>query len=229
MNRPLSVSGNTSARCIALALACWVGFSSPITAADQAQIGQGLYPVCTACHGAAGQGNRAMGGPKIAGQRGYYLLSQLQHFQTGTRGAAPGDAKGRQMAAMSKGPRLASVQALESLVAYIETFPNTPTDKTTNGDAARGKSLYATCASCHGEAGEGLEMTGAPRLQGQNDWYLIGQLRNFAESKRGYAPGDHRGRQMRAMMGVLQDQSDYEDVVAYISILGLEGADIPQL
>ena len=194
-------------------------FATSVCQAADAVAGKRLYPVCTACHGAAGQGNRGMGGPKLAGQQGFYLLKQLQNFQSGARGMAPGDAKGRQMAAMSKGPALSSAAALENLVAYLETLPDKSSTPTIEGDVARGKNLYATCVSCHGEAAQGLEIMAAPRLAGQSDWYLVNQLQNFALGKRGYAPSDHGGRQMKAMMATLPGQSEYRDVVAYINTL----------
>ena len=193
--------------------------ASSICQASNSAAGAGLYPVCTSCHGAAGQGNRGMSGPKLAGQQGFYLLKQMQNFQSGARGTAPGDAKGRQMAAMAKGPRLSSLAALESLVAYIESLPDKAVAPTVQGDVLRGKSLYSTCISCHGEAAQGLETTAAPRLAGQSDWYLVDQLQKFANGKRGYAPGDHGGRQMKAMMYALSTETDYRDVVAYINTL----------
>ena len=202
-----------------LALLSCAASMSPTWAAGSAEAGRGLYPVCTTCHGAQGQGNRAMSAPKIAGQHGFYLLKQLQHFQSGARGTAQGDAKGRQMAAMSKGPQLASNQALENLVAYVESFPDNKIVETVSGDTERGKDLYETCASCHGDRAQGLQTMAAPRLAGQSDWYLVAQLENFAAGKRGYAPSDHGGRQMKAMMGVLQSPEDYRDVVAYINTL----------
>jgi cytochrome c oxidase subunit 2 len=59
----------------------------------------------------------------------------------------------------------------------------------------------------------------APRLAGQSDWYLVDQLRKFANGERGYAPGDYGGRQMKAMMYALSTETDYRDVVAYINTL----------
>ena len=89
-----------------------------------------------------------------------------------------------------------------------------------SGSVIIGEELYTdNCASCHGDEAQGLEMMAAPRLAGQNDWYLVAQLENFAAGKRGYAPGDHGGRQMKAMMGVLKNSEDYRDVVAYINTL----------
>ena len=193
--------------------------AASICQASDAAAGARLYPVCTSCHGAAGQGNQGMRGPKLAGQHGFYLLKQMQNFQSGARGTAPGDAKGRQMAAMAKGPRLTSLAALENLVAYIESLPDKAVTPTLQGDVLRGKSLYSTCISCHGEAAQGLEAMAAPRLAGQRDWYLVDQLQKFATGKRGYAPGDYGGRQMKAMMYALSTETDYRDVVAYISTL----------
>jgi len=47
------------------------------------------------------------------------------------------------------------------------------------GDAARGEAEFAVCAVCHGEQGEGLEKYGAPKIGGQEDWYIVTSLKNF--------------------------------------------------
>ena len=47
------------------------------------------------------------------------------------------------------------------------------------GDAARGEAEFEVCAVCHGEQGEGFEKYGAPRIGGQEDWYIITSLKNF--------------------------------------------------
>ena len=39
------------------------------------------------------------------------------------------------------------------------------------GDPAKGKALYATCASCHGANGEGNQALNAPAIAGQKEWY----------------------------------------------------------
>jgi len=184
-----------------------------------AKAGSRLYPACTSCHGAHGLGKVGMAGPKLAGLPGDYLLKQMQQFQTGARGAAPGDHKGRQMAAMAKGPRLMREGNLEHLVAYIQALPNKPVAKTVVGNAQRGQALYQSCAACHGEGGQGIEAMGAPGLAGQSDWYLLAQLEHFAQGRRGYDPGDLLGKQMQGAVGVLLSPEDYVDVVAYINTL----------
>ena len=47
------------------------------------------------------------------------------------------------------------------------------------GDAARGEAEFEVCAVCHGEQGEGFEKYGAPRIGGQEDWYIVTSLKNF--------------------------------------------------
>ncbi len=187
--------------------------------AGDAAAGKSLYPVCTACHGPAGAGNQAMNGPKLAGQEPWYLVRQMQLFQTGARGTAPGDMHGMQMAAMAKGPQLATEEALQNLAAYIGTFPVEPVEATVQGDVAAGEKLYVVCAACHGQKAEGLEAMAGPRLAGQSDWYLARQIKKFKDGQRGYHETDHGGRQMRPMVATLTDDKAINDVVAYITSL----------
>ena len=198
----------------------WVPLS-PLFANDggNADRGKSLYPVCTACHGVAGAGNPAMKAPKISGQMTWYVRRQLELFRQGARGAAPGDMQGMQMAAMSRGRQLRDEQSLADLVAYIGTFPDQPPKATITADIKAGKKLYATCASCHGDQGEGIEAMAAPRLARQSDWYLLAQLQKFKFGQRGYHDSDHGGRQMRSMIMTLPTDQAMRDVVAYINTL----------
>lgn len=214
---------------ISATLAVLIGFlsvaSSPSVRAGAAGLGDSLagaklYPACTSCHGAKGQGNVGMAAPKLTGLPSFYLLKQMQNFQSGARGMAAGDSKGRQMAAMSKSSRLTRGGALEDLVAYIQSLPDAPANHTVVGDVQRGKTLYASCSSCHGALGQGVASMGAPPLAGQSDWYLVAQLQHFAASRRGYDPRDSWGQQMQGAMSVLQTTDDYQAVVAYINTLG---------
>src|SRR4051794_12931369 len=41
--------------------------------------------VCVGCHGAQGEGNAAVGAPRIAGQSAYYLAKQLDSYSNGNR------------------------------------------------------------------------------------------------------------------------------------------------
>lgn len=82
-----------------------------------------------------------------------------------------------------------------------------------------GRGLYrTTCVLCHGERGEGNVALNAPRLAGQDAWYIERQLENFASGVRGGDPGDIYGMQMRPMVMDLT-QGEMEDLATYISAL----------
>ena len=187
--------------------------------AGDADAGKTLYVVCAACHGPAGEGNQAMNAPKLAGQESWYLIRQMELFQGDARGTAPGDMQGMQMGAMAKGPQLKGEAALANLAAYIATFEDKPSPATVTGDAAAGQALYAVCAACHGDKGQGIEAMAGPRLAGQSDWYLVSQIKKYQQGLRGYHDMDHGGRQMRPMVATLTSEQAINDVVAYINTL----------
>ena len=130
-----------------------------------------------------------------------------------------GDMHGMQMAAMAKGPQLQTEEALINLAAYVDTLPNEVPATTVTGDVVKGKALYAVCAACHGDKGQGIEAMSGPRLVGQNDWYMVNQINKFKQKQRGYHNSDHGGRQMAPMVMTLADDQAINDVVAYINSL----------
>lgn len=83
------------------------------------------------------------------------------------------------------------------------------------GNAAKGKSLYMTCATCHGQNAEGMKALGAPALADQEPYYLHQQLQNFRTNKRGVHAKDAYGAQMAPMAKTL-DSEGIKDVIAYI-------------
>ena len=87
------------------------------------------------------------------------------------------------------------------------------------GDAGAGKSLYGTCAACHGAQAEGNKAMNAPKLAGQEQWYLVRQLNNFKKGVRGTAAGDAFGKQMAPMAMTLADEAAIANVAAYIGTL----------
>lgn len=181
--------------------------------------GQALYAVCTACHGAAGEGNPALNAPKLAGQDAWYLRRQLKNFRAGLRGAQAGDTYGAQMAAFAA--TLADDAAIENLVAYIAGLPDQQAATIVQGDVARGQALFTVCASCHGATGQGIWSQNAPRLAQMSDWYLARQLQNFRDGIRGKHREDFYGGQMAAMATKLTDDRAINDLVAYINTLPL--------
>ena len=180
-------------------------------------IGQATYPVCATCHGSQGEGIVALNSPKLSGQEGWYLETQLRNFKNGVRGAHEDDEFGRQMAPMAA--LLADEAAIRNMVAYISTLPEHTGDTSLSGDAVKGKHLFRTCGTCHGVNGEGNYATNSPRLRGQEDWYLKRQLQNFISGVRGVHREDLFGPQMRSMSRMLRTEKDINDVVAYINTL----------
>jgi len=85
-----------------------------------AQAGAALYTNCSTCHGAAGEGNDALGAPSLAGQSDWYLLRQLNNFMKGVRGSDPSDTYGRQMQPMAT--LLSDKKSQRNVVAHINTL-----------------------------------------------------------------------------------------------------------
>jgi len=174
------------------------------------------YAFCTVCHGAHGNGNPAINAPKIAGIEPWYLKQQLASFRAGTRGTKPTDEPGMEMQPV--GLQLDD-SAIDAVAAYVAKFEPATPPVTVQGDAKRGRSLYATCSGCHGSGAEGNSALKAPALAGQTDWYLVRQLERFRSGERGFAAEDTPGVTMRAAAGALPDAKAVNDLVAYINTL----------
>lgn len=82
--------------------------------------GEALYASCSACHGAAGEGNAALNAPGLTGIDDWYQLRQLEKFKQGLRGAAAADTYGQQMVPMAR--LLADEQAMQDVVAYVNSL-----------------------------------------------------------------------------------------------------------
>jgi len=85
------------------------------------------------------------------------------------------------------------------------------------GDATKGKAAYAVCAACHGANGMGNKALNAPRIAGQEPWYLERQLKNFKGGLRGANTKDPYGMQMRPMALTLANDQAVSDMAAYVS------------
>lgn len=82
--------------------------------------GRRLFQTCATCHGPKGRGNEALGAPGLAERSDWYLLTQLENFSAGIRGADPQDVYGAQMRAAVA--TLASEQDMRDVVAFINTL-----------------------------------------------------------------------------------------------------------
>ncbi|MBO1923592.1 c-type cytochrome [Thiomicrorhabdus sp. 6S3-12] len=77
------------------------------------------------------------------------------------------------------------------------------------GDATAGQASYATCAGCHGGAGEGGV---GPKLAGQNAADIVAKLQK-------YKAGEQVGpmTSMMAPMAAGLSDADMENIAAYVS------------
>lgn len=193
---------------------------------------------CTVCHGADMKGNAIIEAPRLSGMEEWYVKGQLHAFKEGWRGTHEADIAGMEMRPMAA---ILSDEEIDEAAAWVAATSSPPPARTLRGDAARGETLYGTCAACHGAAAEGRGELGAPPLAGLDDWYLVRQLENFRAGIRGGAAaevaraadsydaprtldgarGDENlpARQMAAAAATLAGDSDVLDVVAYIITL----------
>lgn len=198
-----------------LLIALWV--SNIACAADMAA-GKTLYMACQTCHGLKAEGNIGMNAPSLTWQDAGYLKRQLQNFKAGIRGSDPRDTRGSQMRAMAA--TLANDEAIDNVVAYIESLPNTKNATTIAGNAASGRDYYSmVCGGCHGPKAEGNAALNSPALAGIDDWYLVQQFELFRSGARGSHADDKYGAQMKAMTRALPNEQAVRDVVTYIHTL----------
>lgn len=177
-------------------------------------------PLCQSCHQADGSGNAALQAPALAAQQPDYLLRQLQHFQTGLRGAHAEDGTGAQMRAAL--PKDLTSEDLQALASHFAALP-APAKAAQAIDAVqvdKGRRIYInSCGACHGPKAEGVKALNAPSLRQLDAAYLQRQLRYFRTGVRGAEKADKPGRQMALMARTLQNEQDIAQVIAYIGSL----------
>jgi cytochrome c oxidase subunit II len=202
-------------RCLVLAALCVTVVSSSF-ADDAPLIPPDEFVYCTVCHGVQMKGNRSIEAPRLSGMDAGYIERQLLAFRKGWRGTHENDVAGMEMRPMAA---ILGEREIAAAARYVNSVDSELPPATIEGNAARGETLYATCAACHGANAEGIKALGAPALNGLNDWYLVTQLVNFRDSTRGSHPEDTYGAQMRAATSVLPDDAAIRDVVSYITTL----------
>jgi len=193
---------------------CLVFGLSSAQAADPAKGKTQFETVCAACHGMNGEGNQTLNAPKLAGQEEWFLRRQLENFQKGIRGAHEKDLFGMQMKPLAA---TLDAAAVADVAAFLHSLKWANAAPTVKGDLEKGKALFATCQACHGASAEGNATLNAPRIGGQEDWYLVRQLKNFAAGIRGAHPEDLYGMQMKPIVATLPDDAAITDVAAYIN------------
>ena len=195
----------------------WLVLLALPAAADPELLAAAHWSGCASCHGEAGEGLRPKEAPGIAGQDAAYIERQMRAFRSGIRGRHPDDRAGSRMTLMAAAIRDDAV--LSALVRRVAAMPPVAAAATLPaGELTRARQLYASCAICHGAAGQGG--AAAPRLAGIGDWYLLTQLRKFRDGVRGYQHQDAEGQRMAALVTGLSDD-DLRAIAAYANAPGL--------
>ncbi|MDH5180403.1 MAG: cytochrome c4 [Gammaproteobacteria bacterium] len=178
---------------------CWSLLCLPcgVLSAAVTPVRPDVAVLCSGCHGP--DGNSEVGHyPRLAGQGKNYLIKQLKDFRSGAR-------KEQHMSSMVEAispadiPLLADWFAGQSPKSHHKTTATTGQQIFQNGIEQKG---VAACAGCHGEAGQGNDAIGFPRLAGQQREYLAKQLRDFRN-------GTRRNDNM-IMQGIAKQLSDAE-------------------
>ncbi|WP_280080083.1 c-type cytochrome [Pseudomonas mosselii] len=170
---------------------------------------------CVACHGAQGQGNPALGAPRLAGQQAEYLLTQLRDFKAGRRGYAAADTHGAQMRAIAT---TIGDGDQEPLARYFAGLGGT-SSTVPAASASQGQALYqGTCGACHGPRAEGFAHLKTPNLRVLDRVYLERQLTAFSDGTRG---GEQHGSElaiwMRGIALQLHDEGQRRVLLDYIA------------
>ena len=154
--------------------------------------------------------------PAIAGLDNWYVVAQLNVFRSGARGMNWQDVGGMRMHPMSLW--LKSDTDVQAVAGYVSSLPKVnPPNVVQGGNAEAGTALYATCAACHGQNGEGNKSMNSPPLSHMSDWYLVSSLEKFKAGIRGGNPANPNAVMMRGMSNMLTTDQSIKDVVAYIS------------
>lgn len=153
-------------------------YQAALRAKPDFEHGAELFTQCVACHGAEGWGLPDGSTPNIAGQHFRVLVKQLVDFRYGRRW----DSRMEQRA----NTHLGAFQDIADVSSYLSQQPRKSQRSATERNLGEGGAdLYrASCASCHGAAGEGNDAGAVPLLAGQHAEYVLRQLHGAVDGRR---------------------------------------------
>lgn len=173
--------------------------------------GQALFATCAACHGAKGEGAGMF--PKLAGLSADKAADLLKKYRAG-------ETVGANTAMMAPNAKSLSDANITDLAAFIASLGGTAAPAAAaapaasgKGDAAAGKTAYATCAACHGANAEGAGMF--PKLAGT-------PADKIADLLKKYRAGETVGANtaMMAPNAKALSDADIDNLAAFIGGMG---------
>ena len=169
--------------------------------------GATLFQACAVCHGASGGGTPEGPIPRIAGQHFSVLVKQLVDYRNNRRW----DPRMEHFAGRHVLNGAQDVADVAAYASQIETAPDASVGVGTGEFLSRGSEVYArSCASCHGNSGDGSARQQIPRVAGQNYAYLFRQIHDAVEGRRPNFSASH----IR-----LLTRLDYADVIGVADYL----------
>ena len=190
--------------------------SCSVWAQGNIEAGKAKSQTCVACHGSDGNSTITTY-PKLAGQHTKYLEKQLKDLKLGM---TSGGKQGRYDPVMSGMAMPLSDEDIADLSAYYASLPISE-NSTPENVVVKGKTLYTSgnaergltaCIACHGPRGNGTELSGFPKISGQNADYIKAQLEKFRD--------DERGNDMNAMMRDIAKKMTDEDITVLSQYVG---------
>ena len=146
-----------------------------------AAYGPRFASLCAACHGANGRSDMP-GTPSLAGQHGFYAITQLFLFREGRRSNEAMTAVAK---TMKDDDMRGFAAVIDALPAVPPAPPATPPDPA-RMNKARDLARQHKCVFCHGDDLSGGQQV--PRIGGQREEYMRETLRGFKSGKRpGYS------------------------------------------
>ena len=202
---PSRKSTRTTGRALAAAALLFLGLpahtQSPPVAPAVAPAVPPQVPLCTACHGPAGNSQIALT-PSLAGQPKLFIENQLVLIREGLRDIA--QMKG--MLDALKDPELVALATYFSVQTPAKIGGMINKETFDRGQALAGKML---CGSCHLPDFSGRQQM--PRLAGQREDFLLYSMKQFRDH-----PGLGRDTVMAASLYGLKD-NDLSDLAHFLT------------
>ena len=82
--------------------------------------GAALWATCQVCHGKQGEGMKDLNSPALVGMNDWYLLTSIEKFKSGVRGANPNNTNAALMRGMVAS--LPDENAIHDVIAFIATL-----------------------------------------------------------------------------------------------------------
>jgi len=140
--------------------------------------GKEAYKGCQGCHKPDASGRAEDEFPQLAGQHATVLIKQMVDVRAGRRD----NPKMHPFV----GEWVVTAEEIADIAAYLNSLPTPTTNGKGDGkDLDKGKKLYdKDCASCHGDAGEGVAKKFYPMVASQHYRYLLREAREIRDGGR---------------------------------------------